>query len=295
MTLATRCPSCQTVFRLSKDHASSHGGMVCCGICGETFNALNYLIAERDLSGLGVLAGGDDEPESPPGIQTRQFELPMPSQPQPAGQADRKREPVMSRKDSEPSPQAQPVPDEVVAAPRASSMFLKSISERERDSWIGRLAWGLLALLGCVTLAGQAAYVWRDQLAAREPELVPFLEQACIGLHCHIDLPSDIEQIAIESSDLQSVPGAHDTYAFTTLLRSHDVYPVRLPAIELTLTDTADHALLRKVFVPGEYLNGAQKDRANVGIAPNGELLVKVVFEANGIKAAGFRTGVFFP
>ena len=38
--MQTRCPSCETIFRLSEDETSISAGMVQCGVCGHFFNAL---------------------------------------------------------------------------------------------------------------------------------------------------------------------------------------------------------------------------------------------------------------
>jgi len=43
MTLATRCTSCTTVFRVVQDQLKVSEGWVRCGRCGEVFNALDGL------------------------------------------------------------------------------------------------------------------------------------------------------------------------------------------------------------------------------------------------------------
>ncbi|MEK6353000.1 MAG: DUF3426 domain-containing protein [Burkholderia cenocepacia] len=46
MLLATRCPHCETVFRLQQEQLSLHQGLVRCGHCHEVFNAAESLVPE---------------------------------------------------------------------------------------------------------------------------------------------------------------------------------------------------------------------------------------------------------
>jgi predicted Zn finger-like uncharacterized protein len=46
--MLTRCPSCQTVFRLSQEQLNARQGKVRCGHCFNPFNALDYLVAPQD-------------------------------------------------------------------------------------------------------------------------------------------------------------------------------------------------------------------------------------------------------
>jgi predicted Zn finger-like uncharacterized protein len=49
MALATRCPACSTVFRISTAQAAAKGGMVRCGQCRNVFNSLDALVRVEDL------------------------------------------------------------------------------------------------------------------------------------------------------------------------------------------------------------------------------------------------------
>ena len=40
--MRTRCPSCETIFRITEIEASASGGMVQCGVCQHFFNALKH-------------------------------------------------------------------------------------------------------------------------------------------------------------------------------------------------------------------------------------------------------------
>ncbi|MBN3725981.1 DUF3426 domain-containing protein [Burkholderia sp. Ac-20379] len=44
MPLATRCPHCETVFRIQPEHLKLHGGLARCGHCQQVFDAANSLV-----------------------------------------------------------------------------------------------------------------------------------------------------------------------------------------------------------------------------------------------------------
>ena len=64
MSLATRCPACQTTFRVVQDQLKVSEGWVRCGRCNEVFNALEGLFdLERDsVSGALDTSPATDEP-----------------------------------------------------------------------------------------------------------------------------------------------------------------------------------------------------------------------------------------
>ena len=49
MALATRCPACETIFRISTTQAAAKSGMVRCGQCRNVFNSLDALVRVEDL------------------------------------------------------------------------------------------------------------------------------------------------------------------------------------------------------------------------------------------------------
>ncbi|HEF5872242.1 TPA: zinc-ribbon domain-containing protein [Burkholderia cenocepacia] len=73
MLLATRCPHCETVFRLQQEQLSLHQGLVRCGHCHEVFNASESLVPEYAPQPEPALTepaaapdGGDAHPQAAP-------------------------------------------------------------------------------------------------------------------------------------------------------------------------------------------------------------------------------------
>ena len=52
--MLTRCPACQTVFRLRPEQLHARGGEVRCGHCFHPFNALENTVEVRDDGGASA-------------------------------------------------------------------------------------------------------------------------------------------------------------------------------------------------------------------------------------------------
>jgi hypothetical protein len=142
-------------------------------------------------------------------------------------------------------------------------------------------------------LLAQSAYVFRDRIAAWFPQSRPMLAEACAHLGCQVGLPAQIDDVSIESSELQALPANPQTFSLSVLLRNHGVVDQAWPHIELTLNDTDEKAIARRIFAPNEYLPNA-KD-VKLGFSARSEQPVKVFFELSQLKASGYRVYLFYP
>lgn len=148
------------------------------------------------------------------------------------------------------------------------------------------------ALLFGVLLA-QAAYVFRNQIAAYFPQTQSLLAAACARSGCQVGLPAEVESVSIESSELQASAPGSDSFSLTLLLRNRSTTAQAWPSIELTLNDSAEKPLLRRVFTPRDYLPASQD--LNQGFPAKSEQALKLHFRLTQLKAAGYRVYVFYP
>jgi len=210
---------------------------------------------------------------------------------------DLQRKPLRGSKKKPATPKTVPVPDgesdnldnPVFAEPD----FVTLGKRRQKLGRTLRISMALGSFLLLVGLLAQAAYGFRDQIAARLPQTKPVLARACAVIGCRLELPAQIEALSIESSELQAVPGRPDMFVLTTLLRNDSAIGQAWPNIELTLNDANEQALARRVFTPHDYLPAIQD--AAKGFAANSEQAVKLSFEVAQLKAAGYRVGLFYP
>jgi Protein of unknown function (DUF3426) len=112
----------------------------------------------------------------------------------------------------------------------------------------------LLALLGLLLLtllALQFAVQQRDRLAVLEPRLKPTLQMICDVLACHVGPVRQIEAIVIDSSSFNKVNDS--VYSLSFAIKNTAATTVAMPSLEVTLTDTQDQAVIRRVLTPVQF------------------------------------------
>jgi predicted Zn finger-like uncharacterized protein len=115
---------------------------------------------------------------------------------------------------------------------------------------IVRAGLGFLALALGLALVGQVAYRQRDELAQRVPAIAPLLSALCQPLQCKVGPPQRIGSIFITASSFS--PLQPDAFRLQFTLANEATLPVALPAVELTLTDSQDQTVIRRVLQPTE-------------------------------------------
>jgi hypothetical protein len=171
--------------------------------------------------------------------------------------------------------------------------FVQKAERRERLGRIARVIMIVGAVILGIALLLQATYVWRNTIAAWLPPIRPLLAAACAPLHCSVGLPTNIDQLALESSELQLVPPNLNIYTLSALLRNRGYGAQAWPYLELTLNDGDEKAITRRVFTPREYLGSAKL--VDGGLAGDGEQQIKLTFELTQPAASGYRLYLFYP
>jgi len=165
-----------------------------------------------------------------------------------------------------------------------------SVQRKRSRRWLGAAA----VLLALLALA-QLAVAFRAEIVAAVPQSRPALGLLCKAFRCTVSWPSRPESLAVVGSELQALPGT-SLFELTAVVRNRGQVTLELPAIELTLTDTLNRAVARKVFSPADYLVGSGDAAAQIegGLAAGADLTVRIAFEARGINAAGFVVYPFY-
>ncbi|TAK53130.1 MAG: DUF3426 domain-containing protein [Betaproteobacteria bacterium] len=158
-----------------------------------------------------------------------------------------------------------------------------------------RYAWGFWVALALLALAGQVLMHYRTEAATAWPWLRPHLAAACAVTGCELRLPRRPELLSIESSDLQSDRARDNVVVFNAVLRNRAAFAQEYPALELSLTDERDRAVLRRVLLPADYLGAAPAERAAQGLAGGAEIGVRLYLDDGGRRAVGYRLYLFFP
>jgi predicted Zn finger-like uncharacterized protein len=171
--------------------------------------------------------------------------------------------------------------------------FIQKNRRRERSAKVLRIVMGLACIPLILAAIGQAVYVWRDEIALRYPAAKPYLVSACATLHCKVGFATDIEQLSLESNELEALPDTPNTYTLVVLLRNNSRLPQAWPYIELSLNDGTDAPMIRRVFAPSAYL--LEKQHSEDGFKQHSEQLVRLRFTLPEGMPAGYRVYLFYP
>ncbi|HEX8955229.1 MAG TPA: DUF3426 domain-containing protein, partial [Burkholderiaceae bacterium] len=157
-----------------------------------------------------------------------------------------------------------------------------------------RIAMNVSSVLMLFLAMGQATYIFRDQLAAHFPEAQPALRSFCSMLGCKVGLPAQIEALLIEpgSDHLEKLNTRKDTSELTLVMRNTANELETWPLLELTLNDSSNVPLARRVFTPKEYLPAGTDPQK--GFGPNAEQPVKIYIEFADTQPSGYSVGLFY-
>lgn len=271
--MLTRCPTCSTAFRVTPEQLKARAGKVRCGHCSAVFNALETLedAPPAVLAEDAASAPAESLPSTP--AETPPLESPPES--------------------NSPAPGATE-PWEEVADSGSTAVPLDEVGKMPPPVSRGRVfVWSAAAMLMLGVLVVQAAYLFRAELAISEPDLRPLLEEMCGLLDCDIPLPRKADFVGIEASDLHPDPQQKNLLVLVATLKNRAPFAQDYPHLELTLTDTRDQPMVRKVFAPADYL--AQGADVRAGFAANGDLAVNLGLDVADVGASGYRLYLFYP
>ena len=151
------------------------------------------------------------------------------------------------------------------------------------------------SLLLAIIAAIQLAVIFRAELMVHSPQSRLLLMDLCGVFHCTVNWPMQADQLAVIGSELQAIPGT-SALELTAVVRNRASFRQSLPAVEVTLTDTRNRAVARKVFSPADYLAsaGEPSSRIQEGLGTGSDYTIRIFFEARGLQPAGFLVYPFY-
>ena len=237
----------------------------------------------------GPTAAGDTAPEPDPDV-TQPLDIveleaaPAPGDDIVAAPSVPARDPLL-----DPPPVLEPVRDPAVQRIRRE---LYGEDQTPRGSALKRALWGVGILLLVLLAAAQLAYLFRTELVTAQPALKPVFEQVCARLGCTLPAPRRADLISIESSELNPDGERAPLLRLNALLRNGATHAQDWPHLELSLTDTSDRPIVRRVLAPADYLPA---ERQGSEFAAASEQAVSVLVDPTDTQAGGYRLYVFYP
>jgi predicted Zn finger-like uncharacterized protein len=288
MSLTTRCPACETTFKIVPDQLKVSSGWVRCGRCAEVFDAAAHAASPHIAENWPVQ-------NSAPTAQANQTTASI------ATVATVTTQVVAAEKEAiKPKDVSSAVLVDTAKVDATDLSFIRIANNKafwQRTAVVRGLSAVCIALVGLAFF--QLIYSQRNYLAAVNPRMKAGLESLCDNLGCRIQALKNIDAFKIDSSSFQKSPvivnnlGAAEVFALKLAIKNTSDLPLALPSVELTLTEAGDKPVLRRVLLPKDLsFNGASlaantdwSGAMNVAVSPN--------------KAAapitGYRVLLFYP
>ena len=152
----------------------------------------------------------------------------------------------------------------------------------------------LLAALAVLLLAVQVIRHERDGIVARQPSLRPALAALCQYTGCELSALRQIGDIVIEGAAFAREKSGGNDYRLSFTLRNGATVPLAMPAVELSLLDTQERAVVRRVLMPADYGAPAVLP-ARAERAASLPLTLSVPEAAALPPIAGYRVEAFYP
>ncbi len=294
MSLITRCPACQTLFRVVPDQLRISDGWVRCGQCQEAFDASCQLVQPASVAPLPEpinldppssltlppveYADVDESPAAEWGIE-------------PANQ-------LSFTSLAEPEALVSIDPHDLVDPDRMPVEELREPSfllERHSAKVGPRPSLRILLLGLCVTLLmaliGQVVLHERDRIVAMQPGLKSWFVLFCRPLNCVVSPVQQKDAVLIDGASFSKTKP--DTYRLNFTLKNTSTMALAVPAVELTLTDSLDQAVVRRVFLAAELGNQSDKLAAASEWTTSITMVVKTAGMAERI--VGYRLLAYYP
>ncbi len=274
--LFTRCPECDTTFRVTDDTLKKASGQVRCGRCASVFNA---------YAELHDPAAKSFEPEQAPRETSAAAPLPPEAQPPAAATsgepdadavssgavsvADVVAETTIEADDAAPEPPAAAAPpdpqaisatevDRVLATdvgtrlPQTAYAWQQAAlpTHRARSRW-----WTAAAAFALLALGAQAVHHFRFNIAGH-PQFGPWLTGAYRMLGSEVTPSWNVSQYEIIDWVATAEPNARGLGSLKITARIQNRGPLRqpYPAVQLRLKDRWEEAVGSRMFTPAEYL-----------------------------------------
>lgn len=293
--LLTTCPNCQAQFKVSPEQLNVRSGRVMCGRCRHVFNSFESLQRIDSTLGDGPISQQPVPPRPPSSAVERDStgEAPLLEEsPQPTERAN----PPAIDIGGPPSVPAFLDASQPTRPPEANTLSPyrnAPLLPKEAPPAPRSVGWTVMAVLAGLSLLIQIAYLWRSQIVSQYPVVRPHFEKACGWVGCSVPWGRDASALKVESSDLIEELGAKGRFLLTATIANRAAVVQDFPHLELSLTDTNNQTLSRRVLTPDAYL-GASGLRGD-GMAPGASAAINVRIDSQLGNASGYHIELFFP
>jgi len=259
----TRCPQCQTMFRITAAQLKARGGKVRCGRCQHVFAADQQLMPKPVKSAAkGAAPGSRKRSAGKKPVEPKKITPPLP--------AASKEIPAPHRDAEASPPTTAPLP------------ILRTRPVRTRTIY-----WVAGCVLLMLLLAGQALIFYGYDFVRQTPSLRPVVNALCSPLPCQKLPPIDMRKMDL----VETLVAPHPRYdkalriKATLVNRADSVQPY--PLLEVSLIDSQGQLVARRAYRPREYLS--KSEAIQQGLPPQVAVNVQLDITSPGAQASGYE------
>ena len=276
----TRCPQCQSPFRVLPVQLEAAQGLVRCGTCLTAFNAREHAVGDWPTAEIteqpgdditATLADIDDELLA--GEESLIDEvLASEAIPQQISQA-------ASHETDEPSLQPPTLP------PVLESVELETAHRKPFNfgRWLASML--IVAVAGALIIA-QYAWFYSDRLSLNQ-RYRPYLEPFCAKFNCPLSELRDLRLIHTSNLLVRSHPEHNNAISVDLLMRNTAPYEQRFPALILVFSDINGKLVAQRKLQPAEYLLGELKGARSM--PPNQQVHINIELLDPGTEAINYQ------
>lgn len=301
--MQTRCPHCETKFRVTETQVQAADGFVRCGICQEVFNAIEVAGQDKHQQPLLDPALVDTAPEekaqaeqadvtiiehpardSEPGDQDTHDETAVADALQPdnsqldSSQADNSQPDTFDFfHDDDHEPQQHVVPDKFRDTYAGSS-----------KSMLSTVLWSIGTLLLTVTLLLEYTWFNRNQLS-QVPELQTVVKRLCQVVECKEFAMRNPAKIELITRNIYSHPLEKDALMVNVTMKNNARFAQPYPVVQIDFSDIRGGTVSARRFFPEEYMPMQTDTEALHLLQPNSETTVTLEIQDPGKQAMTYE------
>jgi predicted Zn finger-like uncharacterized protein len=289
MSLKTRCPACDTVFKIVADQLKVSSGWVRCGRCAEVFDAASHAVAS-DAATAWPQVTTTPAAAADQAIRT---ELTQKITPKNIAESDL----------NTPATVASPLNIDIyreVQIAETDLSFVRIANSKafwQRTAVVRSLRAASVGLIGLLFF--QVVLSQRNHLVATHPAYKNGFDTLCKSIGCTVEPFKNIDALKIESSSFQKSQQVFtdnsqgENFALKLAIKNSTELAVAMPAVELTLTDSNDKPVLRRVLLPKDL--GFSADTLAASGDWTGSMAVIVTPSSTKAVVTGYRVLLFYP
>lgn len=253
----TRCPHCETTFRLTAAQLKARDGQVRCGRCQQVFQADRHLVERPARSGAKP------------------------------GSASRKRTGRRTAKPQTPAAAAAPAETRTPPAIGSAATVTAPLPPRPGPARTRRRYWAIGSALLVLLLIGQGVTFYGRELARTLPLLRDPVMAACAVLPCRHLGAIDLRRLDLVETQVTPHPRYDRALRVRATIVNRAEYAQPYPLLEVSLIDSQGHLVARRAYPPREYLKNA--DTIRNGLSPHVAVNVALDITGPGPKASGYE------